>query len=450
MTLETNDVLNISKETIAFQNGKFGLELENFIIDVRRNYATAQEFIDSKTSSRISEIIKKHTKMLILVIDDYKPTGINLGPLIILPQLANNHIFFKECIKPYFSKTVNEPFVKLVQVLKAKNGVNLKTSEVFGVFEYFQTVMVMDAAFIFSPLQTPAEVTAIILHETGHLFTYFEYVSRTVTTNQILASLYEDLIREDTTENRSDLIQSAAAALSYPGEISKDVLNETDARKIVINLMRTTHTKSETNSDKYEEASSEVLADQFAIRHGYGLALATSLAKISKDSIAQSKIARTAMYISETISLATILGIQSSIVGIGVSVAVGATVGLFSGIFAFMIVSLSSTVLNTTENRLYTYDPFPTRLKKIKEQILQATRQKELPKEQLVILVKQIDSVDALIKYSIDKNFLLNTISDFIRPFNKSPAANITLNRRLEELASNDLFVGAAKLKTLL
>ena len=94
--------IDLAQETIAFQDGKFGLELENFIIDARRKYATAEEFIESKTSGRISEIINKRTKMLVNVDIDYQSVYHNCGPAIFLPKLTNNHIFVENYIKPLF------------------------------------------------------------------------------------------------------------------------------------------------------------------------------------------------------------------------------------------------------------------------------------------------------------------------------------------------------------
>ena len=449
MTLETKDILNVSKETIAFQSGKFGSELEAFITAARRKYATTEEFIESKSSGQISEIIKKHTKLLVNIDIDYQSTYYNCGPAIFLPTLTNNHIFVENYIKPYLDKTTSERFIKSIADNKGRNGVNLKTSQVFGVLEDVETTMLLDAKYILEPFGTPAEITGVMLHEIGHLFTYFEYMSRTVTTNQVLSSLYDTLSVNKLSDERAGLIQSAAHALSFKGELDKDILEETDSRKLVIKLMRICFIGSETGSSKYDEASSEVLADQFATRHGYGLPLALYLAKISQESMSQSKIGRTAMYISESFNFAVTLGSGTIIAGVGVAGTAGLAVGVFSGILAFVIIGLAATSFNTTQDRFYTYDPFPTRLKKIKEQIIQATRQPGKSKSEITLLLEQIKSIDAFIKYSVDTSFLMNTIADFIRPFNKSPAANIALNRRLEELASNDLFVGAAKLKTL-
>lgn len=442
--------LCLATETIDFQSGKFGLDLEEFIVDARSKYATPKDFTESRVSTKISQIIKKHTNMLVNIDVNYLSVYVSPGPSVFLPSLSANHLFSENYLKPYVDKTTSESFIKSLETNQGRNGVNLKTSKVFGVFEDIQTTMLLNAGIVVHNYFTPKELVAVMLHEIGHLFTYFEYFSRTVSTNQVLSNLCEHLELENDKGIRQNLIQNAAVAVSYRQDLPKELLEETDSRKIAVKLMRYATTMSETGSAKYDESSCETLADQFTARHQYALPLVSALYKISPESRKDSALDRAAVYASQTVNLIFKAGVVSTIGGIIAASSTGAlAAGVVVGIAAFGLITLKGIIPNTTDTMWNRYDAFPTRLKKMKEQMVQQTRVKNKKPLEISNILNQIEDIDILIKYSVDKDYLLRTIADFIRPSARGIAANILLNRRLEELASNNLFVSAAKLKTL-
>jgi predicted PolB exonuclease-like 3'-5' exonuclease len=438
----------LATETISFQSGNFGLELEEFVIDVRNKYNNVEDFVSSRVSTKISQIIKKHTNMLVNIDVDHQSVYVDPGPAIFLPSLSANHLFTENFIKPYVDKTTSESFIRSLDTNQGRNGVNLKTSKVFGVFEDIQTTMLLNASIVLHNLFTPKELAAAMLHEIGHLFTYFEYFSRTVTTNQVLSNLCEHLESEKDMGVRENMIQQAANAVNYKQELPKELLEETDSRKIAVKLMRYVYTSSETGSTKYDESNCETLADQFAARHQYALPLASALYKTSPESTAESKLGRAVAYAGETVSLFLKVTAASVYVGLAVAGSAPVAISVAAGVGAFGLLLLAGTFGDSSDNMWNRYDVFPTRLKKMREQLIQQTRLKNKKPSETAKVLSQISDIDELIKYSIDKDYLLRTIADFIRPSNKGTAANLVLNRRLEELASNNLFVSAAKLKT--
>ena len=74
------------------------------------------------------------------------------------------------------TSTVGKDFTDLVMCIQVTKGLFLTNAGV-GISDF-----------------TPEEIAAIILHEVGHIFTYFEYMGEVVTTNYVLQHVSKSIM----------------------------------------------------------------------------------------------------------------------------------------------------------------------------------------------------------------------------------------------------------------
>lgn len=101
------------------------------------------------------------------------------------------------------------------------------------------------------------ELAPITLREIGRVFVYFEFISRTATTNQVLAGIARALDTTDTQKDRTVILLAAREALKLKDFDAKELENITDKRVIeavlLSNVVR--ESRSELGSDIDDENS---------------------------------------------------------------------------------------------------------------------------------------------------------------------------------------------------
>lgn len=437
-------ILELAQETIDFQGPRFGLELEAFIQSLRDNKTTNRTLKDPETSKKLSDIIKKYTGLSVTPkIDNYAEF---VGPHINLPILTGNHIFDNQWLKGIIEfmaeddPKVYQQFLIAVRKRKAESRVDLKNGRVHGVWSDMNAVFGIGPKFIMDESMPVREIVAIILHELGHLFTYFEYFNRLATSNQVLASLSSQWTKTSVVKERENMLALAMEALDITKRELPDITKPGSAEAAILVLMKEGMTLSQTDSVVYDYVTSEQLADQFAARHGYGLDVVMALSKCNYITRSQSALMRKLTYISET---AHVLGMAT------ISIA-ALTVGSFV-LFGLLGLAISIAVLftATTDEKDYIYDKDIVRIKRMREQAIHFVKISYNNAEIVATIHKQIKEFDLLISTLVDKEELLSKIADFLLPFKKSSAAAQKLQRDLEELAANDLFLSSARLKHL-
>lgn len=437
----------LALESVAFQEKVFGRELEAFFTSLREKPPTPSE-LRADTAFALTkgfhDIVKKHTGMTVHLSVSNEYTWI--GPCVHLPLLHLNHIFTNEWKKPLIELAVRKneipdmkKFTEAVLKHRGQNSINLKTGRVSGIWQDIDALMGIPIDDVFSAKYTVAQLAGLSLHEVGHLFTYFEHFGKTATTNQVIAGLAEEMNKTEDRTIRSGLFQDAAEALGVQIP-SFDLSKKKDVQIALTELLSITSSKSSMGSSEYDVTSAEAMADQYAARHGYALEIAQALEAGGYIFTSKKEVLRGAVYVAETVSFGQLL-ISSGFLG---AVTFG-VVGLLAAIGA---VGALAMCIQGTSHRDFTYDNPHTRIKRLREQMIHLLKNNDVGKETHRQALNQIAAMDELLKTVVDMEYLLDAIVDYFKPFN-TVADRVKLHRRLEELANNDLFVAAAKLRQL-
>jgi hypothetical protein len=436
--------LRQAAESISFQSTEFFDELSGQIDTIRQDKRavglTPKAFFKADSVLKLSALIQKHTGMNI----DIAEAGLN-GPAIYPPQISGNHVFLdKDMVEmleeydPEFNsqKHLEEAFKALGKPV-IKGEIDLKKGRVSGAFEKMTCLMILPQAMILdSKRYSGEEVASVILHETGHAFTFMEYITRTLTTNQALSHLSKLLDGSVEQSNRVVLFGKAGEELKLDAEKKKALQECKTPEQLSVVLLdaATQKSVSELGGSIYDVNTAEYLADQYATRQGAGRALVTALDKIH----VTYGMTRTSGLVGEFIMLA------GGLAALTIGVMVLHPVLIFYG---GLILSLALIGTNK-ENEIY--DNPMARFRRVRDQFVQQL--KDDPSDELRVKLlselKQIDEVMDSGRYA-DKLTILSGIAYYLRPGYRAAHKYEMLQKELEQLASSDVFVHAAKLKAL-
>ena len=404
------------KESIAFQNTTFFDELTLAFDEVKNLKET--DVGDSEPIYRISKIIKNHTNLNITIDaeNDYPPC-------IDIPNIDRNNPLINAAQRAIVNSTDGLTMIESSNEV-LHGTVNIKTAKVSGVFSDIKAKMYLGKAFIQGNKYSSQELAAITLHEVGHLFTYFEFITRTVRTNQVLAGLSKILDGSENQEKREVALLSAKKALKLDKlDLSqlKDVNTKTTQVVLIDALVK--ETRTELGYNLFAESSWEYLCDQFSARHGAGVHLATALSKIYKSH-----------YNISYRSLAVYLAVEMIKVILIANLA-------FLGIL-FLLVMFDSQDGGG-------YDLPSARLKRIRDQATQYFKNKQISDVERRRILDEIESIDKLLAEMTNRKQLFTYIHEFFSKRTRDERAYRKLQYELEDIAMNDLYVKAAEFKLM-
>lgn len=404
------------KESIAFQNTTFFDELTLAFDEVKNLKET--DVGDSEPIYRISKIIKNHTNLNITIDaeNDYPPC-------IDIPNIDRNNPLINAAQRAIVNSTDGLTMIESSNEV-LHGTVNIKTAKVSGVFSDIKAKMYLGKAFIQGNKYSSQELAAITLHEVGHLFTYFEFITRTVRTNQVLAGLSKILDGSENQEKREVALLSAKKALKLDKlDLSqlKDVNTKTTQVVLIDALVK--ETRTELGYNLFAESSWEYLCDQFSARHGAGVHLATALSKIYKSH-----------YNISYRSLPVYLAVEMIKVILISNLA-------FLGIL-FLVVMFDSQDGGG-------YDLPSARLKRIRDQATQYLKNKQISDVERRRILDEIESIDKLLAEMTNRKQLFTYIHEFFSKRTRDERAYRKLQYELEDIAMNDLYVKAAEFKLM-
>jgi hypothetical protein len=431
------DNYHIGKESIDFQNGIFGKELEAVIKTIQDDRIKTSDLQSSDQRKLLQAIILKHTGLNINLLLNTDQVA-----CVYLPTVHRNHLFYYNEYRHLYEMKDSMEIFKKIKEIKQKNTVNLKTSTVTGIFSKLEVDIHLEVNSFLRNGMPPGQITAILLHEVGHLFTYYEYITRQHSTNQILAGIFRSVLNKDSIKEREFVFEQAGVLLGGDKNTFKDLVNQNDTRVIstVVYSKHVEFMKSELGSDAYDYTACEQLADQFATRHGYGRELIEALETLGY------MFGSTTGKISEFWS--GLFQIVSFILMTTVAV-FALMVGNVLAFICFGFLPLVSVLVAGSGNKDYTYDILKTRYLRVREQMIQRLKDKRIKKEESELIVDSIKRIDVVISETYEERLPLDKMMDFIFSSDKKVRSSVVLHRQLEELASNDLFIKSAELSLI-
>lgn len=415
-------------ETIKFQSGVFFEELTGLFKQLRDEKNKEEKIYESKTIPSIEACVKHHTNLTIRFIVNED------GPMVMPPFVDKNHPFVDEDFRRFMS--VGD----IGQQLNKSNGfirgtIDIAGSRVTGIFSEIVSDIHMPFGWLSGEYleMTPEECAAAFLHEIGHLFTYYELLGRTTTTNQVLAAMGREYAKSTTVDERVVLLGYAHKALKLKEDDIVE-LAQTTNMDIVTSVLITKlaeQSRSEFGTNIYDMNSWECMSDNFAARHQAGRHLITALDKMHRD----------AKHMSYR-SIGRYLYLEVMKVGLFLAsfipVPLASVIGF--GLAGAMIMCDSDAVI---------YDEPEARFRRIKHQIIEALKNKNLDKKQIKQYQDDLEIIDNVMSSVKDKRQFLGIIADFVSPKMRKDRRSVVLQQELEKIANNALFEKAASFKVL-
>lgn len=450
----------VSTEAIDPQDKSFF----NGIVEEIRKIRSISVF-DVKTFEEFSNIVKNYTGMTVFFwpIPDYtnlKDAALNLR---YRPEHVNkNHVLtnFLYSVEKivtsdyYKNKNLRDCFPDGI-----KGTVNLDKNTVEGDYKKLVSHIAIPTICLSDPYFTDEELAAAIMHEIGHAFMYLASMDNVVTTNTVLAGLLGILTKTDDLKKRTTALQLAYEKLNIQ-EQAKEIEDTAKAKNEIamqIFIQKTiTRNRSLSNSKNYDITAYEQSADQYALRCGAGVFLASYLdksTKISGISIYQNKVSYHAAELL-TMSLyytEKMFSILSKVIIVG---AVGSIVGAFTGILNPSIlpiiisitirtrmvgwISLCAGIGSRITGKYFRtsprYDQDKNRLLRMKEDLINQLKYTNKKDRFYIDILDDIRVIEKIIQQYQNSGFIEKI-------YNALRYAEEKKHRELESLAANDLFV---------
>lgn len=431
-----NRTVQVSNEAVAFQNPILFKELTLQIREMQE--ASSEDLLVHPGAQKLEKIIKHHTRMKVKV-----EITKNDGPQIMVPYIDRNHPLIQQAIRNLVSSSDGIRIINNAEGL-IRGGVDLKNSTVYGIFEELEGHIQMPVWSFREAKITAEECAAMLLHECGHQYTYFEFMSRTVTTNQVLAGIAMSYDNAHTPQQREMILLSAKKILKLSDkDIDVKSLASSSSSKVVETVVIASVVKkstSELGSNPYDASSWEYLSDEFATRHGAGVALVSALDKLYRQ-MGHISTRSTGVYV-----MVEALKIAAMVTSFALAATSNSAVAAIASRILEWAFGISIAIDSDSDK---TYDKPSARMIRVRNQLVEALKNKSLSKTQQKALQEDLAYIDATAKRLNDRRQWLGVLYDFVIPSARRDRSQTALQKELEQLANNDLFAKAAELQAL-
>lgn len=446
---------HLSFESIEFQTDSYARDLEILVSGI------ARELQDNPSANRG---LAKHP--LIKKIEDmtFKRMGLQIKLVTnshlaaVMPFYPNPYgIFVKGHRVDEARIPVQEKILKSAETMKG--SVDLQKCKVSGVFSEYVNPVYMNFKELLDYGISAAEITGILLHELGHAFYGCEYSNRLNMTNQILA----DLLRKTTKKQDLPREYIFKELRKINPKTTNDELDKMmDGKNIILGRKTFRFLKetieSQMPENRYNENSFETLADHFAARWGYGEQVVRGLERLYSHPLYQFRNSFIGMVVFSAASIVLIaclvfqvlqlFGFAAMVTAAG---AVGAAATLSGVSFVlgvwFALILLAVVLAHSTHAVAMTYDDVKHRYKRIRNQMVELLKDSGLPGKQIVETIDTIHELDRIIESKKNWPNLVTLVVDFLTPGSGKIDDDIRVQRLLEDLSANELYVHAAALR---
>lgn len=432
-------------EMIDFQSPELHVNLTREV----KNYREQNKFSTKslRKDTKITELLNKATKMNIKM---FVNESTDPNAWVMLPMIDLNHPLFKQRI---FGISEMEKFWKRAEkaeeIGKRLTGfVDLKKGQVSGDFCDLEFEVSITRGLLKSGL-TEGEISAIILHEIGHAFSVFAFIGRAFSTNYMLYDTLNSLKGTTERERRIEIIHHAQRYFDPNNPVKEDVLEDmadadNSALEPIILGMYSRRVRNEftmNDNSYYNLHQAEELADMFASRHGAAADLATGLDKIMSTSLHYRLMHKesTSMYVA--FEILKVLGFVFNIITVPF------------GIGAIMLLIKFAVATGTIYGK-DVYDTPYRRLQAINRQTIEAIKRLERSDNQGDAelrnrLIRDYTVTQNVLKDMYDRESLFEIIWKGINVKRWTEKEVTELQRDIETITHNELFVHASKLKTI-
>jgi hypothetical protein len=320
--------------------------------------------------------------------------------------------------------------------------VDLKHGRVGGVFSTLTNRMFLSQAMLRDQHFTSEEVAAIILHEIGHLFSYFETVAHSSASNSVISTAIDALRGLDDRSIKIKLVSNSLNVFGHEDDDTVEVIADVDDDVTLrIVLLKTIEEAAQTRmrvlsqerSVSVNTRSIEHMADQYAIRNGASLQLAVAQHKLGKHYAINDYDRRQAVFLAfQATRYTSLIALTLLIPPVGATITV-------------MLALLLCTDAYSAD---YRTDP-STRIARIKVDLVQLLKNTKLDSKLRKQILDDIEAIDALREDAKEHEGVVRYLWRTIIPTGRHQAKIREFQKGLEDLVNNDLFVQAQRLRSL-
>lgn len=397
-----------------------------------RNSGKYSKIKDHTSIPELSAIIAKHTNLK--KVDVFVDPTLRENAYVQLPMIFKNNPMMYDWWRNWFGEELEEDSTKALKGKKAPNQldawVDRDSSQVFGWYQELKIPICLSYDAV-TKLQggwdvEVEELIGVLMHEIGHVITMLIAMTYMARTNQVLYDTHKQLLGVGSVQDRVQILRQVAGRenidIDDVDSLAKNNNKDAVTTVIVGGMLR--QIRSELGNDIYDLRGFESLADNFAVKHGFGLELVTALDKMSGMRFAKTKAVGTLLLrlLEMTVLLVTSV----------------ATFGVYAALLFF--------VFNPTEK---IYDDPKQRYQRIRNELIAQLKESggnALRKQQLISDINQIDTVMA---FYHGKRGVYEAIYEYIKADGRNANLARKMNQQFEKMANNDLYLLSAKVEQL-
>lgn len=417
----TTRKLNLGLEAIQVQSEMFFKELTLAFQRIREEKAYKGKAL---SEINVPAIVKKHTGITIdFVIEDSN----DLNAYVLIPTVDRNNPLVYNYFKPHLGSDDFDSLIKNKKMDQVLGWVDLSSGRLGGVYSDIKHKAVVLSGMFESRLLSAEEITAVMLHEIGHLFTYYEFLGHTLTTNVILHAATQQFFKSDDKLRKVRIVHETCKALKVDIDDVESLIecNDKEVFQTIFVRKKILYTRSSLGTPVYDLTATEALADQYATRMGAGRHLATGLNTIMRHYGGGSSYRSTTGHVIVTVAKVIMFMLAT-----------------FMTFGAFMLILF----INPAEK---TYDPPEARIRRIRNEMMSIIKSpKVLPARKAEVL-EDLRTIDLLLKQVDDKRGLIEMFYTSVLPSGRKQYQQLQFQVELERLVNNDLFVAHERLKQL-
>lgn len=440
--------LALRQESVDFQlNSQLGLLLEKEITSILEYISRQYNAIDVQKLPEIPKICA--------VIQD--ETNINFNLITCSPAEAASYSFHLNqrsvlLREPFRDKLIVGEQAEFKTKTEGEKGyVDISTGKVGGVFAKYQNTLLMNFNELVRYGMTAQEITAVILHEIGHTFNAFLYTNRMDSANQVITDVLR--VQRMPDDKKVEYVWKTLNKMLIKEEVAKGLTSKDPVvyQRSVMEFSLEVLYSQMTNA-KYDETSSEQLADMYATRFGYGTYLVSALEKLAGSPLHKSLTnQRLDVFFTMVSGLSKIFATILALAGAGFLLSAGNVLGfipLVNGYIKliFGVIAGSLMILTAGEEvRNYTYDEAIYRYNRIRQQVIQSIKMGILTKAQATEAIRQVDYIASILKDVKKFRGPMDTLMNFFSPRSRKTYNAIERQQAIEDLLNNELFVASLK-----
>lgn len=413
-----------SLEFMQFQNDAFFADLTACVNKIRQaDEITTKAVFDSG----LEDIVNKRLKTSIEFFVD--PADYD-NAYAMLPQMDKNHPFFTEWAS-WVSNDMGRLVANLDTVMQRTGFVNIENATVGGIFSKIPVKTCVTAGLL-NGRYKDEEVAAIILHELGHIFTYFYYMLNTTVGGFISTAIATAAAGAKGDKEREIILGKGARVMGIDEVALSPMLSQTteqNAKTLQTLYINDTvdNLRSLTGFGLYEMKCCEQLADAFAARFGAAVPLATGLDRLTGN---KSRTWGTYYALMATQVVAMVAGIAANpALAIGVNIL---------------------TLLISDDKYSGGYDNFDQRIKYIRNHLVEQIKDGKMLEKDRKRFLNDIDEIAKIMDRAIPNPAeigLYQILRNVLLPWSRRRNKAVELQKSIEEMFYNESYVLAAKFK---